>query len=131
MNTKTHRFVWAVQIIMSGLFLLASSGKIISHEQVIANFDHWGYPYGFYMVIGIIELLCGLLLLHPKSAGYASIMLIAVMGGAVVTHIVHEEWLILLKPISHAIGLLIIFHFRFVVDSQQDDKHYYPLNELK
>lgn len=131
MKITTNQFVWAVQIIMGALFLFASSGKVISHPMVIENFENWGYPHGFYMLIGIVELICGLLLFHPKTAGYATIMLMAVMTGAVVTHIVHEEWLILAKPIGHAIGLMIIFHFRYVVESKKEDSKYYPLNEAK
>ncbi|WP_109830477.1 DoxX family protein [Reichenbachiella versicolor] len=131
MKTNVNRAVWVVQIIMGVLFLIESFWKLTSHPVAVENFENWGYPFGFYKVIGIIELVCGALLFYPKAAGYATIMLIAVMSGAVVTHIVHEEWLILLKPISHAIGLLVIFHFRFVIQSKIEDAKYYPLNNAK
>ena len=114
---------------MGALFILASSGKVVSDPDVIANFDRWGYPYGFYMVIGILELLGGIMLFYHLTAGYASIILISVMIGATITHVVHEEWMILIKPLAHMAGLIVIFYFRFILEMKKDDKEYFPLNE--
>jgi uncharacterized membrane protein YphA (DoxX/SURF4 family) len=49
-------------------------------------FRAWGYPDNFYLVIGAIEVVGGMLLLIPRTASAAGIMLSVVMMGAAVTH---------------------------------------------
>ena len=50
-------------------------------------FRTWGYPDGFYLVIGAIEVVCGLGLLVPRLASASAIILAVVMAGAGVTQI--------------------------------------------
>ncbi|MGL1887827.1 MAG: DoxX family protein [Reichenbachiella sp.] len=126
---KINVVAWGVQILMGILFLIASAGKVISHPEAIQNFENWGYPPGFYMIIGLLELIGGVLLFYPKTAGYASIILFSVMIGAVITHILHAEWIILLKPIIHIVGLVIVFYVRFIEDIINDDAEQFPLNQ--
>ena len=50
-------------------------------------FRTWGYPDGFYLVIGAVEVIGGLALLIPRVASYSAIMLAVVMIGAAATQI--------------------------------------------
>lgn len=50
-------------------------------------FRTWGYPDGFYLVIGAIEVVAGIGLLIPRVASYCAASLSAVMIGAAVTQI--------------------------------------------
>jgi uncharacterized membrane protein YphA (DoxX/SURF4 family) len=50
-------------------------------------FRQWGYPDGFYLVIGAIEVIGGIALLIPRTASYSAIMLAVVMIGAAATQI--------------------------------------------
>ena len=50
-------------------------------------FRTWGYPDGFYLVIGAIEVVCGLGLLVPRLASASAIILAVVMAGAAATQI--------------------------------------------
>lgn len=126
---NSNRVAWVFQILMGVLYLIACSGKVTSQQEVIENFYNWGYPNGFYLIIGALELLGGVMLFYPKTAGYASIILIAVMVGATLTHIVHQEGLIVLKPLAYMVGLMVVFYIRFVQDMKNDDTEYFPLNE--
>ncbi|MEO9964742.1 MAG: DoxX family protein [Reichenbachiella sp.] len=126
---KRNIIAWVFQILMGALYVIESTGKVTSQPEVIAMFDHWGYPYGFYLIIGGLELLGGILLFYPKTSGYASIILIAVMIGATITHIVHDEGLIVLRPLAYMAGLIIVFYIRFIQDMKNDDTEYFPLNE--
>lgn len=120
---------WIAQVIMGVLFLIASSWKIISHPMAVQNFENWGYPPGFYLIIGLLELVGGILLFHPKTAGYACVILFSVMIGAIITHVVHAEWLILLKPIGHMVGLTVVFYIRFIAEIGNDESANLPLNQ--
>lgn len=50
-------------------------------------FRTWGYPDGFYLVIGAIEVAGGIALLIPRLASYAGITLSIVMLGAAATQV--------------------------------------------
>lgn len=129
MSKYQNLTAWGAQILMGVLYIIASSGKVVSDVAVVQMFEYWGYPYGFYMIIGILELLGGILLFYPLTAGYASVVLMAVMIGATLTHIVHDEGLIVLKPLAYMAVLILIFYLRFVLAMKDDDKEQYPLNE--
>ena len=50
-------------------------------------FRTWGYPEGFYLVIGAVEVIGGIGLLIPRVASYSAIVLAIVMIGAAATQI--------------------------------------------
>ena len=52
-------------------------------------FRAWGYPDGFYLVIGAIEVIGGVGLLIPRAAPYSAATLSVVMIGAAITQITH------------------------------------------
>lgn len=50
-------------------------------------FREWGYPDGFYLVIGAIEVIGGIGLLVPRVASASAIVLMCVMIGAAATQV--------------------------------------------
>jgi uncharacterized membrane protein YphA (DoxX/SURF4 family) len=52
-------------------------------------FQVWGFPDGFYLLIGAIEVVAGGLLLVPRVASAAALVLIVIMIGAAVTQMTH------------------------------------------
>jgi putative oxidoreductase len=50
-------------------------------------FRVWGYPDGFYLVIGAVEVVGGIGLLIPRIASYCAASLSVVMIGAAITQI--------------------------------------------
>jgi putative oxidoreductase len=50
-------------------------------------FRRWGYPDGFYLVIGAVEVVAGVGLLIPRVTSYCAIVLSVVMLGASATQI--------------------------------------------
>jgi uncharacterized membrane protein YphA (DoxX/SURF4 family) len=54
-------------------------------------FQRWGYPDNFYLVIGAVEMAAALALLVPRTRRLASVTLLVVMAGALVTHVVYRE----------------------------------------
>jgi uncharacterized membrane protein YphA (DoxX/SURF4 family) len=50
-------------------------------------FRAWGYPDGFYLVIGAIEIIAGIGLLIPKLASASALVLAIVMAGATATQL--------------------------------------------
>src|SRR5918995_2390808 len=80
--------VWVLQ----GLMALAMTGSGIQKFTSPAwerMFRVWGYPDHFYVVIGVVESVCGLALLVPRVATPAALVLMVVMAGAAITRLTH------------------------------------------
>lgn len=72
---------------MTAQFVLAGIPKLFMLEADIRGFNNWGYSTAFLFFIGVMESVCGILLIPRKTAAYGAIMPITVMIGAAYTHI--------------------------------------------
>src|SRR4029434_9654168 len=77
---------WVLTILLAVLMAGPGSQKFTSNTWE-RMFRRWGYPDGFYLVIGAVEVIGGILLLIPRTASYSAIMLAVVMIGAAATQI--------------------------------------------
>lgn len=76
-------FWTSVALAVPPVFMLLMSGvmKVIQTEQVVQGFADW--PAGSAVAIGIIELLCTIIYLIPRTAVLGAILLAGYLGGAV------------------------------------------------
>jgi uncharacterized membrane protein YphA (DoxX/SURF4 family) len=93
MNTAIVRragrvLLWIAQALLAAAMIGPGVQKFTSPVWR-RMFEVWGYPDGFYLVIGVIEVVAGALLLVPRLASAAALVLMAVMIGAAVTQISH------------------------------------------
>jgi putative oxidoreductase len=78
---------WLLQVLLA--LLMAGPGWQKFTSPVWERmFRAWGYPDGFYLVIGSVQVVGGILLLVPRVASYSAIVLAVVMAGAAATQIV-------------------------------------------
>ena len=77
---------WLLQLLLAVLMAGPGSDKFRSPTWE-RMFRVWGYPDGFYLVIGAVEVVGGICLLIPKLASYSALMLAVVMAGAAATQI--------------------------------------------
>jgi len=96
---------WVVRILLALAFTAASLGKLTSSPGVLERFAEYGFPDGFHMLIGVIELAGAILLLVPKAERYAIVMLTLIVIGAAGTHFVHDPAIELLRPLVFFIFL--------------------------
>jgi putative oxidoreductase len=82
--------LWIVNILAAAAFVAIGLAKFGSPAWAI-RFERWGYPDGFYMVIGALEIAGGALLLVPRVSSYAAALLGAILIGAAATHALHDE----------------------------------------
>ena len=99
--------LWALQVLLGALFVLVGTLKF-GDPTWQRNFARWGYPDGFYMVVGVLEALGGLLLLVPRLASYSAAMLSIIMIGASLTHLVHGESRRVAPPLIYLALLAIV-----------------------
>ena len=70
---------WLLQLALAVLMAGPGTSKFTgpTWERM---FRVWGYPDGFYLVIGAVEVVGGICLLIPKLASYSAIVLAVVMA---------------------------------------------------
>ena len=84
------KLVWigrVVSIIAALPFALSAGMKLMRHPEVIKGMSHLGLPESLIMPLGVIELLCVVLYLVPKTSIFGAILFTGYVGGAIVTHL--------------------------------------------
>ena len=113
-QSKAKKIVgWVLQILLGVLFLLSGVQKLMGEAEVAANFERWGYPDWFLMVTGVLELLGGIGLLIPMTAGLAASGLVLLMLGAAWTHISSNEGFVAVVPLSFLALLAVVAYLRW------------------
>ena len=101
--------LWAGRILvaLSALFLLFdAAGHLMVPAAVVEAFNRLGYPISLSPVLAIIELVCLVAYLIPRTAILGAILLTGYLGGAVATHLrVHDPLFDTLFPI--VFGVLV------------------------
>jgi uncharacterized membrane protein YphA (DoxX/SURF4 family) len=103
---------WAAQILAALILLGAAAGKMVSSPGWVTRFRNWGYPDGFYLVIGVVEIIGAIALLVPRFAGRAAAAMQVVMISAFLTHLLHGEGAAVVRPLIVIVLLAAVIALR-------------------
>jgi uncharacterized membrane protein YphA (DoxX/SURF4 family) len=78
---------WLLQILLALVMIGPGGITKFTSSSWACRFREWGYPEGFHLVVGALELAGGIALLIPRTASYSALMLMVVMTGAAATQI--------------------------------------------
>ena len=113
MKSRIRRTVaWILQALAEFGFVNIGIGKFRGTFWM-RSFERWGYPDGFYMVVGVAEGLGGLLLLVPSLTSYAALGLVGIMLGAIGTHVVAGDTARIMAPVPWTVALSVIAWLRW------------------
>lgn len=98
-------WVIGIALILSGL------GKIIGFDFLVQMFKNWGLS-DFMLVIGVIEIILGILFLVSATSIIAGYLLSAFFGGAIVTHLIAEEFTLVFVPFMLLIIIWVVMFLR-------------------
>ncbi len=104
--------LWALTVLMAAVFLVAGGTKLSGLPAQTSNFVRWGYPGWFMYVVGLMEAAGAILLLVPRLAGFAVLLLGGVMIGATATHLIHGETNAAPVPLTLLALVLVIGYAR-------------------
>jgi len=106
--------VWVLVVLLAAEFIAAGARKFAPGSSWSHMFLAWGYPPWFRFVVGAVEVLSGLALFVPQARRGAIGVLLAIMAGAVATHLLHGEprRLILNAILCLLLGLLFLLQRR-------------------
>ncbi|RYE84521.1 MAG: DoxX family protein [Myxococcales bacterium] len=82
--------VWAGRILTALpalVFTMSAAMKLSQSPEVVDGMTKGGFPPGAPLAIGVVELVCLVLYLIPRTAVLGAVLLTGYLGGAVVTHV--------------------------------------------
>jgi hypothetical protein len=88
MTGKAARWIgYALTGIFTLFMLFDVAIKLIRHPMVEQTMQQLGFPAGLGFPIGVIEALCLLLYLVPRTALLGAVLFMGIFGGAVAVHL--------------------------------------------
>jgi len=88
---KLTTISYVVSTVMAVPFIISSIMKLINPPTVAEGFNHLGLPVDLRVPIGILELLCAVIFLTPRTCVLGAILLTGYLGGAILTHLRMSE----------------------------------------
>jgi hypothetical protein len=80
----TSRIMWGIAV----LFMLFDTGiKLMRETHAVEGTVQLGYPDSTVQLIGVIEALCLVLYLIPRTSVLGMVLMTGYLGGAVATHV--------------------------------------------
>ena len=79
--------LWVLQIGAAAMFLMAGFGKLSGDAMMVKVFDTIGMGQWFRYLTGALEVVGAILLLTPWFSALGALLLVAVMLGAVASHL--------------------------------------------
>lgn len=102
MSQKTIKIIgWVMTIILALLFIMSAFMKLTQNETALTQAASIGIDPATYQIIGLVEIISLILFLIPRTAIIGTLLLIAYLGGAIATHLQHQQ------PIAMAIIIQI------------------------
>lgn len=99
-HSKKMRIILWILIGLLALQLLVAAGfKLAGTQESKDNFERWGYPDWFRLVVGAGEVLATILLFLPQTRFWAAGGIVLEMIGAVITHVRIQEYAMVGAPV--------------------------------
>jgi putative oxidoreductase len=81
-----NKIILTLSIILALAFLLFGGMKLLSPQELLDNFENWGYPSGFHYLVGLAEVGGAVALFIRPLSKWGALLLGIVMTGAFITH---------------------------------------------
>jgi len=116
MSTKAIKISgWALVGVLTFLFGFSAFLKLTHNPAALAQAASMGFDSGTFWLIGLIELVCLVLFLMPRTAFLGSLLLIAYMGGAIATHLQHQQPVFIAVVVETLIWVSLFLRFPILV----------------
>lgn len=102
---------WALTVILGLLFTMSALMKLTKNDEVMAQAISIGFDPLTYQIIGVIEIISLILFVIPRTGVFGTLLLAAYMGGAIVTHLQHQEPIMVAVVIQSLIWITAFLRF--------------------
>jgi hypothetical protein len=86
----SRKSIWTGRVLstVAALFLLFDAvGKLVAPPQVIEGTQELGWPVSVILTLGVIQLVCLIAYVIPRTAVLGAILWTGYLGGAIATHL--------------------------------------------
>ena len=94
-DKKVSKGVLYTSYILQGivvlLFLMGAANNVLQTEMAVEGAVEFGYPEHAVLYMGLILLVSTILYAIPKTTFIGALLLTAWLGGAVATHLIHND----------------------------------------
>ena len=94
-DKKVSKGVLYTSYILQGivvlLFLMGAANNVLQTEMAVEGAVEFGYPEHAVLYMGLILLISTILYAIPKTTFIGALLLTAWLGGAVATHLIHND----------------------------------------
>lgn len=90
MPVVSTKMLWAGRVVSAVPAFLVLAGaipKVLKLAPIVAAFRQNGFPENLVVPIGIIELVCAVVYLIPRTRVLGAILMTGLLGGAIVTNL--------------------------------------------
>lgn len=92
MTQKTKNIIgWVLTALVALAFIASASMKLMGGEEMEKNAALMGLTANSLKMIGILELVCIVLFIFPRTGVLGTLLVAAYLGGAIVTHLEHGQ----------------------------------------
>lgn len=92
MTQKTKNIIgWILTGLVALVFIASASMKLMGGEELAKNAATMGLTAGSIKIIGILELICIVVFIVPRTGVLGILLVAAYLGGAIVTHLEHSQ----------------------------------------
>ena len=102
---------WVLTVGLALLFGMSAFMKLSPDEESLAQAAAIGLDATTFQFIGIVEITSLILFLIPRTGLVGALFLMAYMGGAIVTHLEHQDSIVM--PVIVQIALWVTAFIRF------------------
>ena len=109
---KSNKIIyWVLTGLISLVFIGSALGKLTANQESLKMASNFGLDANMFTMLGIVELVCLILFIIPRTGIIGTMLLAAYMGGAIATHLEHDESI--LAPCIVQLILFLIAFYRF------------------
>ncbi len=83
-------------VVMGTVFVASGVAKLIGYSPTYAFFDELGLTHALVPVIGVLEMLVGVLTINRSTHSYGAVGVVVLMGGAALAHVMSGAHLYML-----------------------------------
>lgn len=110
-NKSKNIIYWVLTSLVALVFLGSAIGKFSGNEEALKMASNFGLDAKTYIWIGIVELVCLVLFVIPRTGVIGAMLLAAYMGGAIATHLEHGESIVAPCIIQTVVFLVSFYRF--------------------
>lgn len=112
MSEKTKKLIgWSFTGLIALIFSGSAFGKLTGEPTALKMATEFGFSNSSYFLIGVVEIVSLILFIIPRTGVIGTLFLAAYMGGAIATHVQHNESIMAPAIISAVIWLVGAFRF--------------------